>query len=59
MLQPPVRSTKPLEALIGEDAMLRDNGHIWLAGTAAERLEPIDFGKKYMGLARYEDLRLS
>ncbi len=30
------------------DAMLRDNGNIWHAGTAAKRLESVDFGKKYM-----------
>ena len=50
---------KPSEALAEEDAMLRDNGHIWHAGTAAERLKAVDFGKEYMGLARCRDLRLS
>ncbi len=42
---------EPLEALVGEDAVLRDNGHIWHAGTAAKRLAPVDFKKRYMGLA--------
>jgi hypothetical protein len=50
---------QPSEVLTEEDAILRDNGHIWHAGTAAERLESINFAKKYMGLARCEDLRLS
>ena len=47
-----------MEPLVGADAMLRDNDQIWHAGTAAERLEPVDFGKWYMGLARCEDFRL-
>lgn len=38
------------------DSMLRDNNHIWHAGTAAERLDSVDFGKEYMGLARCRDL---
>ena len=42
---------QPSEALAEQDAMLRDNGHIWHAGTAVKRLEPVDFGKKYMGIA--------
>lgn len=49
----------PLESLSGEDALLRDNGHISHAGTSAERLEPVDFSRKYMGLARWEDFCLS
>lgn len=49
----------PLESLSGEDALLRDNGHISHAGTSAERLEPVDFSRKYMGLARCEDFCLS
>jgi hypothetical protein len=49
---------KPSEALAEDDAMLRDDDCIWHAGTAAERLDSVDFNKKYMGLTKGEDLCL-